>query len=121
MNYSEDNPRWRNTLEALFEPQVKWITVLNGRTCPTGLYAIGYPEDRYGYDVYTMIDYDQIPELMVLAEKKGFELWAIHDYEADKIGDNSRCFEYRLPGAKWWTDFPELNGIRAVNSVGNSA
>lgn len=100
MNYSEDNPCWRTTLAELFEPQIRCIFVLSGRICPTGLYALGYPKNYGNYDTYTMIDYDQIPQLMALAELKGFELFAIYDYAADNMGDSSRCFEYCLPIAK---------------------
>lgn len=109
-----DNPYYRQSIAELFEPDVKWIAVMNGRDCPSGLMAFGYPEDRYGYLTFTAIDYDDIPRLITLTESKGFVLANLYDGLNDPYAPaeyDGRSFSYSIPGAKWWTDF--IEGVRA--------
>jgi hypothetical protein len=105
---------WRQSLEELFEPQVKRIMVMNHRDSDTGLLAFGYPEDRYGYDTFTALDADDIPYLVMLAAQAGFVLSSVYDPRNDpnapesaKTDDPTLSFSYCIPGAKTWRDFPD--------------
>lgn len=121
MNTFKDNPHYCETPEGLFVDGVAWIAVANRSQSPTGFTAFAYPERTYGYLAFTEIKLEDIPRLIELAENRGF---APHDLQ-DAANDDDLyapeswktsghlAFRYSLPGAKWWSEFPE-NFIQVI-------
>lgn len=92
------NPYWVNSIDELFKPETKWIGTMDDRDCDTGILAFAYPENEYGYIAYTQITTQQAAVLREMLLEHGFELSGV---------DSDISFMYKIPGAKWWTEFPE--------------